>query len=154
MARRPGSGTIGGSGIMTTAGPSGHGTKPLVEDADFTDDFCRFIQSTIPSVDAAEVLLFLKRHADATWTAAEIGQKLRPAVAVTDAEVAKYLDTFIQRGVVAQLPERRVRFAPQGENTEMYGEMLALAYRSRPVTLIRMIYALRDSRIRTFADAF
>jgi hypothetical protein len=31
---------------------------------------------------------------------------------------------------------------------------LAQAYRERPVTLIRVIYALRDSRIQSFADAF
>ena len=125
-----------------------------MEDADFTDDFCRFIQTAIPSVDAAEVLLFAKRQRESTWTAGEIGAQLRPAVAVTDAEVAKYLDALVQHGVLALGADRRVQFRPRSEEIEMYTEMLALAYRVRPVTLIRMIYALRDSRIRTFADAF
>jgi hypothetical protein len=31
---------------------------------------------------------------------------------------------------------------------------LAQAYNERPVTLIRMIYALRDPKIQSFADAF
>ena len=31
---------------------------------------------------------------------------------------------------------------------------LAQAYQERPVTLIRMIYARRDQKIRTFGDAF
>jgi hypothetical protein len=31
---------------------------------------------------------------------------------------------------------------------------LAQAYEERPVTLIRLIYALRDRKIRSFADAF
>ena len=43
---------------------------------------------------------------------------------------------------------------PATDELRMYGDMLALAYKERPVTLIRMIYALRDSRIQTFADAF
>jgi len=30
-----------------------------VEDVDFSDDFCRFPQATIPGVDAAELLLLL-----------------------------------------------------------------------------------------------
>jgi hypothetical protein len=47
-----------------------------------------------------------------------------------------------------------VRYRPASEELRMYGDMLALAYKERPVTLIRMIYALRDSRIQTFADAF
>ena len=125
-----------------------------MEDADFTDDFCRFIQTTIPSVDAAEVLLFAKRHADTAWSPAEIVTRLRPAAAVTEPEAAKYLETFVQRGVFAASADGRVKFKPRSEEIEMYTEMLALAYRVRPVTLIRMIYLLRDSRIRTFADAF
>jgi hypothetical protein len=32
--------------------------------------------------------------------------------------------------------------------------MLALAYKERPVTLFRVIYALRDLKIQSFADAF
>jgi hypothetical protein len=31
---------------------------------------------------------------------------------------------------------------------------LAQAYKRRPVTLIRVIYALRDTKIQSFADAF
>jgi len=31
---------------------------------------------------------------------------------------------------------------------------LARAYQERPVTLIRVIYALRDTKIQSFADAF
>jgi len=33
-------------------------------------------------------------------------------------------------------------------------QTLAKAYRERPVTLIRVIYALRDKKIQSFADAF
>jgi hypothetical protein len=32
--------------------------------------------------------------------------------------------------------------------------MLAQAYKERPVTLFRVIYALRDLKIQSFADAF
>jgi hypothetical protein len=31
---------------------------------------------------------------------------------------------------------------------------LAKVYNERPVTLIRMIYALKDTKIQSFADAF
>ena len=44
-----------------------------MEDADFTDDFCRFIQQTIPSVEAAELLIHLSHHPE---------QSLTPAAAV------------------------------------------------------------------------
>ena len=43
--------------------------------------------------------------------------------------------------------------APASEASR-FVETLAQAYVQRPVTLIRVIYALRDSKIQTFADAF
>lgn len=125
-----------------------------MQDADFPDDFCRFLQSTIPAVDAAELLLLLLRTPETWWTPAELTAALRPSVAIADADAARYLEAFQARGLVAASDDRRVRYRPASEQLEMYVQMLALAYKSRPVTLIRMIYALRDSRIQTFADAF
>ena len=79
-----------------------------MEDADFSDDFCRFLQRHVPSVPAAEALI-------ARWQDNEA------------------------------LPEA---------GSDAYLRTLAQAYEQRPVTLIRLIYALRDSKIRSFADAF
>jgi hypothetical protein len=75
-----------------------------MEDADFSDDFCRFVQSSVPSVEVAERLIGAPRPDD-------------PAL-------------------------------------RAHVQTLAQAYEQRPVTLIRLIYALRDSKIRSFADAF
>jgi hypothetical protein len=125
-----------------------------MEDADFSDDFCRFLQTTIPAVDAAELLLLLRRMPETAATAPELAAWLRPSVPISDAEAAKYLETFQARGLVVTTDDRRVQYRPGSEDLRMYGDMLALAYKERPVTLIRMIYALRDSRIQTFADAF
>jgi hypothetical protein len=125
-----------------------------MEDADFSDDFCRFLQSTIPAVDAAELLLLLRRTPGTSWSASELAAQLRPSVPIAEADAAKYLDTFHARGLAAMGQDRRARYNPGTEELRMYGDMLALAYKERPVTLIRMIYALRDSRIQTFADAF
>ena len=75
-----------------------------MEDVDFSDDFCRFVQDNVPSVEVAERLIAGPPPDD-------------PAL---KAHVAR----------------------------------LAQAYEQRPVTLIRLIYALRDSKIRSFADAF
>jgi hypothetical protein len=125
-----------------------------MEDADFSDDFCRFLQTTITAVDAAELLLLLRRTPERSWSPADLASQLRPSVPIVDADALKYLETFQTRGLVSTEEDRRVRYRPASEELRMYGDMLALAYKERPVTLIRMIYALRDSRIQTFADAF
>lgn len=125
-----------------------------MEDADFSDDFCRFLQTTIPVVDAAELLLLLRRTPDKAFTVAELVATLRPSVPITEADAAKYLETLRTRGVIAAIEDRRVQYRPASDELRMYSDMLALAYKERPVTLVRMIYALRDTRIQSFADAF
>lgn len=85
-----------------------------MEDADFSDEFCRFVQQHLPSVAAAELLLQAYRD---------------PLAAPEDA--------------------RKLVEAQQN-----HVATLAQAYEQRPVTLIRLIYALRDNKIRSFADAF
>jgi hypothetical protein len=124
-----------------------------MEDAQFSDEFCRFLQTTVPTVDAAELLLLLQRDASRGWSSAEIVTALRPA-GLTEADVARYADTFQARGLVAQGADKRIQFHPGSDELADYARTLAQAYSERPVTLIRVIYALRDSKIRSFADAF
>jgi hypothetical protein len=123
-----------------------------LEDAAFSDEFCRFLQRSVPSFEAAELLLFLARHRDADWSLAEVLGRLRPGVSIGDAEAARYLETFRGQGLVAA--GERARYQPVSYFFDKQVEALDTAYRERPVTLIRMIYALRDSRIQSFADAF
>lgn len=124
-----------------------------MEDADFSDEFCRFLQTTVPSVDAAELLLLLQREPAREWSGAEIVAALRPAP-LGEAEVARYVEAFLARGLLAQGADKRARYQPASEELAGYVRTLAQAYSERPVTLIRVIYALRDSKIRSFADAF
>ena len=124
-----------------------------MEDAQFSGEFCRFLQTTVPSVDAAEVLLLLHRDPARGWSVGEIVAALRPAP-LTDTDVARYLEGFLTRGLIAHGPDKRVQYRPAGDELARYVATLAQAYSERPVTLIRVIYALRDSKIRSFADAF
>ena len=112
-----------------------------MEDADFSDDFCRFLQSSVPSVQAAELLLQL---------AADPAVELRPR----DPAEAKILQSFHAGGLAMASVDQAYQYRPANEALQNYVSMLAKAYEERPVTLIRIIYALRDSKIRSFADAF
>ncbi len=125
-----------------------------MEDSAFSDEFCRFIQTTLPSVDAAELLLALFADADTWWAPAQLAAKQRPASSISDAEALRYLDTFQARGLIAVGPDKRVQFRPADEHLREQVRTLARAYQERPVTLIRVIYALRDTKIQSFADAF
>jgi hypothetical protein len=124
-----------------------------MEDADFTDEFCRFIQGTIPSVEAAELLIHLSGHPDAGMTPAAAVEGLPKGVPLTEAQAAGHLEAFAARGLVSR-QGGEYRYAPATGELRGFAEMLAQAYNQRPVTLIRIIYALRDTKIQSFAEAF
>ena len=124
-----------------------------MEDADFSDEFCRFVQSAVPSVEVAEVLLYLFRQREGAWLPRQVVEGLPPGVRVSEADAAKHLQGLAAAGLAAAQPDGSYRYAPPGALGACV-ETLALAYEERPVTLIRLIYALRDRKIRSFADAF
>jgi hypothetical protein len=124
-----------------------------MDDAQFSDDFCHFLQAAVPSVDAAEMLLALARKPERWWSAAEFVAALSPAP-LGDADAARQLEAFAARGLVARRADQRVRYRPADAALAAHVATLAQVYGERPVTLIRVIYALRDGKIRSFADAF
>lgn len=121
-----------------------------MEDVEFSAEFCRFIQTTIPDVDAAELLLLFHARQGEALTAEEaatnLGSRARPA------DLRAYLDSFTSYGLLSGV-ERRYQYRPESPLAHLV-ESLAQAYSQRPVTLVRIIYALRDSQVRSFADAF
>lgn len=120
------------------------------QDADFTDDFCRFLQTAVPAVEAAELLLATRRDPARWWT---LGELIGSGIAVREEDAARHVDGLQASGLVGLDAERRLQYrAP--EALAAHVATLEKVYRERPVTLIRVIYGLRDSKIRSFADAF
>lgn len=121
-----------------------------MEDVEFSPEFCRFIHTTITAVDAAELLLLFHARPEASLTLEEAAGKLGPGISHGD--IARYLEVFESRGLVAR-HQARYRYRAGTAEAEFVAR-LAQAYAQRPVTLVRIIYALRDSKIQSFADAF
>ncbi len=119
-----------------------------MEDLQFTEPFFRFLQGNIASVDAAEVLLLLYRNAGRDWSPADVLSRLGPVL--SEAEVRKILDEFRAKGFLSEA----YRYLPSSEELAAHVKTLALAYEERPVTLFRLIYALRQTGVQALADAF
>lgn len=111
-----------------------------LEDADFSDEFCQFLQAAVPAVEAAELLLLVRSDAARAWTPPE--------------GAARYVSGLQAHGLVEVDSEQRVRYRPASDALAAHVATLDKVYRERPVTLIRVIYGLRDNKIRSFADAF
>jgi hypothetical protein len=122
-------------------------------DPDFTDEFCGFLQLCVANVDAVELLLLLSKDPKRSWDVAELRAQLAALANLSESDVVRCLDAFQQHGALARDGDRRVRYRSLAEH-DSHVATLARLYIERPVTLFRMIYALRDSKIKTFADAF
>ena len=119
-------------------------------DADFPQELCLFIQDTIPTIDAAQLLVFLAHDPTTHWKVEEIAQELRPTI-IAESEIRKCLALFLARGLVVENQDTRSHYRPTSPDLDATVGALPKAFNQRPVTLIRMIYA---RKIQSFADAF
>ncbi len=124
------------------------------DDADFSDAFCEFLQRSVATVNAAELLLLLRANRATGVTASDAVTRLGHSATLSHGEAARYLDVFQQRGLVVRAEHGLARYQPESPVLDAHVEALAKLYNERPVTLIRVIYALQDKKIKTFADAF
>jgi hypothetical protein len=111
-----------------------------------------FIHECVPTYQAAEVLLFFAAHPDGEYSAEDIVVAMRPVV-ITVPAVKEYASLFVDKGLIQQAHER-YRYGPSTTELEHGIDQLAKAYNEKPVTLIRAIYGIADSKIQSFADAF
>lgn len=126
----------------------------MADDADFTDAFCEFLQYSVTAVEAAELLLVLLEDVERSWTAEQLVVRVQPDTNLSEADAARHLARFGARGLIARGDGGGVRYRPVSPQLDAHVRTLAKLYNERPVTLIRLIYALRDTRIKSFADAF
>jgi hypothetical protein len=112
----------------------------------------RFIVQCIPTLQAAEVLLFFAANRDRAFKAEDIAAAMRPAL-VTVPAIKEYLGLFKRSGVITE-DDEQCRYAPATHDIEEAVALLARAYNERPVTLIGAIYKIADSRIQSFSDSF
>jgi hypothetical protein len=111
----------------------------------------QFVQAFVPTYQAAEVLLFFAANQGRDFSPEEIVLAMRPVV-VAEPAVREYAAHFAARGLLSA-QARRYRYSPSRELERSIDE-LARAYNHKPVTLIRAIYRIADTKIQSFADAF
>jgi hypothetical protein len=111
-----------------------------------------FVQACIPDVDAAELLLLVARERAHAHSLRKLTAKLEHAD-LDEAAVHRYVSGFMQCGLIERQGDA-YRFAPSASQYDAVLHDLARLYNEQPVTLVRMIYAPKDERLRAFSDAF
>jgi hypothetical protein len=119
---------------------------------DLPQSLIDFIHECIPTYQAAELLLFFAAHPEGDYSAEEIVVAMRPVV-ITVPAVKEYASLLAKKRLISQ-SDGRYRYGPATEDLERGIGELAHAYNEKPVTLIRVIYRIADSKIQSFADSF
>ncbi|MBW3558970.1 MAG: hypothetical protein KY446_09775 [Proteobacteria bacterium] len=112
------------------------------------EDLLSFIQGSIRSVWALELLLLLRREPDRTWTAEDAARELRANARLVSDQFAG-LQTA---GLIAC--EAGCRYAPAGPMLDALCARLETAYRERSGQVIKAIMAGPNDKLQIFADAF
>lgn len=100
------------------------------------DTLLRFIQTCVPSFQAAQVLLFLVNHRDRDFAPEEIVTGMRPVV-VRLSSIKEYTALFARHHILDEHAGRFRYSAPA--DVEHRVIELARAYNEQPVTLIRAV---------------
>lgn len=121
---------------------------------DLPDNVRQLLQSSVPTIDALEVLIFLARHPGRSWLSKEIVDQMQPTV-LLEKNVKECLTLFQSQGLGVENPDAGFSYGPTSPDLQAAVAALTTAYNERPVTLIRAVYAIQDRKqIQSFADAF
>lgn len=112
------------------------------------DDLLAFIQGSIPSVWALELLLLLRREPERSWATEELARELR----ATERLVSDQAAALQTAGLVAC--SDRCGYAPAAPRLDELCARLETVYRQRPGQVIRAIMARPNEKLQIFADAF
>jgi hypothetical protein len=124
-----------------------------MSDVQLSAELIRFIQTTLPSYDAAVMLVRVSRDPERAWTAEGLAGAMG-LDASSAPEVRQLLEHFANAGVLEAAGEGTFRLVPETGDLRAVVDELRTAYDRRPVTLIRAIDSASRAKIQSFADSF
>lgn len=109
----------------------------------------QFIRQRIASVWALELLLLMRGEPGRGWTAAELAAEMRANETLVESAMAG----LQAAGLVGRDADGALRFAPTDARVAELCERLAVAFKERPVSVIKTIVTPPD-KLKGLADAF
>lgn len=113
-------------------------------------DISDFIGSTFRSIWSLELLLYLKDHADRSWSRSELVAALRASELI----VSQSLDALIAAGLVSIDADGCARYSPASAAIAKMVDATSDRYRRGPGAVRRLILSSVSGGLTAFADAF
>ena len=114
------------------------------------DDVLRFVLTSVPTVPFLEAMLMLRAHADKSWSANEVSQRLFVPTAVGDELLAKLCDAGLSAPSEEEGSYRWNASTPVAQVVDL----LARIYAVNVVGVTELIHSRQERRAIQFADAF
>lgn len=119
----------------------------------FPENVKQFLDAYIESIDQLEILRILAEVPTRVWDIGDLATQLQLTSIIAQTQVK----ALYSRGLLPTDAEGKgplIRYGPQNPALELALSQVLQLYRERPVTMIRMVYAQANERLKAFADAF
>lgn len=104
-------------------------------------DLTKFIRSSIGSIWALELLLYLRANAGRSWTFDDLIKELRSSrAAILEAAM-----DLVRAGLAVE-QNAQLRYAPASADLDQLAQSLVRAYMTRPVAIVKHIAYLPEKR--------
>jgi DNA-binding MarR family transcriptional regulator len=113
-------------------------------------DIAAFLRAQFKSVWALELLLFLKLHANKSWT----GEQLIEALLTSETIVTTSLASLVAGGLIASEADGRVRYGPASNDLSRLVDITQALYAKKPDAVRRVIVSSAATGLSAFANSF
>lgn len=113
------------------------------------EDIFAFVQASVRSVWALELLLLLRRDPQRAWHPDELVRELRSSLAIVHEE----LTGLRSAGLVGET-DGCFRYGPVAPALDALVDGLQTTYAARPMAVVKAIMAAPNEKLRIFSDAF
>lgn len=110
-----------------------------------------FIQDSLKSVWALEMLLLLHRDRDRGWRSDQLVRELRGSEVVVSEAIA----SLRTGGLIVETPNKTYKYGPSPDDAlDTQVNAVATIYATHPMTVIKAITGSPNEKLRIFSDAF
>ncbi|MGH6889204.1 MAG: hypothetical protein ACREHF_08420 [Rhizomicrobium sp.] len=120
-------------------------TSPVTE-----DELLAFVRASISSVWELELLLLVYRSPERRWTPKEIDRELRASATVVNSALRRLRAAEL----VAESAREQFQYQRGSQRTHEMVHALDIAYRTNPISVVKVILGAPDTSLKVFSEAF
>lgn len=114
------------------------------------DEVLTFVQKSIKSVWALEMLLLLRRERPRAWRSPDLVRELRSS----DSAVGEAIASLRGAGFASTDSGDAVKYDPASPQLDEIAERVQAIYGEKPLAVAKAIMSAPNDKLRVFADAF